>query len=223
MRVLRMEREPSDERTGVFTSGIVSTGQGRNIALYFTGRQHAGENMADVLAQRAAELPSPIQMCDALSRNVPKLSAGIEILLANCLAHGRRQFVEVAANFPEECRYVLEMLGQVYGHDAEARDRGLSPAERLQLHQERSGPVMDDLHNWLERQFAERKTEPNSGLGKAITYLLRHWRPLTLFLREAGAPLDNNIAERALKRAVLHRKNASSTPASYAKLTRSAT
>lgn len=57
VRVLRMEREPSDERTGVFTSGIVSTGQGRHIALYFTGRQHAGENLADVLAQRAAALP----------------------------------------------------------------------------------------------------------------------------------------------------------------------
>jgi hypothetical protein len=92
MRVLQMEREPSDERTGVFTSGIVATGQGRNIALYFTGRQHAGENIADVLQQRAAELPAAIQMCDALSRNVPKLSGGVEILLANCLAHGRRQF-----------------------------------------------------------------------------------------------------------------------------------
>jgi transposase len=208
MRVLRMEREPSDERTGVFTSGIVSTGDGRNIALYFTGRQHAGENMADVLAQRAAELPAPVQMCDALSRNVPKLSAAVEILLANCLAHGRRQFVEVAGNFPGQCRYVLEMLGRVYGHDAEARDQGLSPQQRLELHQQRSAPVMAELHHWLERQFAERRTEPNSGLGKAITYLLRHWRPLTLFLREAGAPLDNNIVERSLKRVVLHRKNA---------------
>jgi transposase len=208
MRVLRMERDPSDERTGVFTSGIVSNGDGRDIALYFTGRQHAGENLADVLQQRAAELPRPIQMCDALSRNVPKLSGGVEILLANCLAHGRRQFVEVAGNFPGECRYVLEMLGQVYGNEAEARERGLSPAQRLGLHRERSAPVMDELHTWLERQLAERKTEPNSGLGKAITYLLRHWRPLTLFLREAGAPLDNNVVERALKRAVLHRKNA---------------
>ena len=208
MRVLRLAREPSDERTGVFTSGIVSTGAGWKIALYFTGRQHAGENIADVLHQRAAELPSPIQMCDALSRNVPRLPTGVEILLANCLAHGRRQFIEVAANFPDECRYVLEMLGQVYGHDADARERGLTPDERLRLHQERSGPVMDQLHRWLEAQFAERKTEPNSGLGKAITYLLRHWRPLTLFLRQAGAPLDNNIVERALKRVVLHRKNA---------------
>jgi hypothetical protein len=207
MRVLRLVREPSDERTGVFTSGIVSTGQGWKIALYFTGRQHAGENLADVLQQRARQSP-PIQMCDALSRNVPKLAAGVEILLANCLAHGRRQFVEVAANFPDQCRYVLEMLGQVYGHDAEARERGLRPEQRLQFHQECSGPVMEQLHHWLEAQFAERKTEPNSGLGKAITYLLRHWKALTLFLRKAGTPLDNNIVERALKRAVLHRKNA---------------
>jgi transposase len=208
MRVLGLVREPSDERTGVFTSGIVSTGQDRKIALYFTGRQHAGENLADVLKQRAQQSDPPIQMCDALSRNVPKLSAGVEILLANCLAHGRRQFVEVAVNFPDECRYVLEMLGQVYAYDAEARERGLCPEERLRLHQERSGPVMDQLHDWLQAQFAERKTEPNSGLGKAITYLLRHWRPLTLFLRVAGAPVDNNLCERALKRAVLHRKNA---------------
>jgi transposase len=208
MRVLRLKRDPSDERTGVFTSGIVSVGQDWKIALYFTGGLHAGENIADVLKQRRAELPSPIQMCDALSRNVPRLSSGVGILLANCLAHGRRQFVEVAENFPNECRYVLEMLGQVYGHDAEARERGLTPDERLRLHQHRSGPVMDQLHGWVEAQLAERRTEPNSGLGQAIMYLLRHWHPLTLFLRKAGAPLDNNIVERSLKRAVLHRKNA---------------
>jgi transposase len=208
MRVLRLAREASDERSGVFTSGIVSTGQGWKIALYFTGRQHAGENLADVLKQRAKQSSPPIQMCDALSRNVPKLSAGVEILLANCLAHGRRQFMEVAANFPDECRYVLEMLGQVYGYDAEARERGLAPEQRLRFHQEFSTPVMDQLHGSLEAQLGERKTDPNSGLGKAITYLLWHWCPLTTFLRVAGAPLDNNICERALKRAVLHRKNA---------------
>ncbi len=189
MRVLMLNRDPSDERTGVFTSGIVSVDQGRKIALYFTGGRHAGENLAEVLKKRSAELPSPIQMCDALSRNVPKLPVGVEILLANCLAHGRRQFVDVAENFPDECRYVLEMLGQVYRRDAEARERGLTPDERLRLHQERSRPVMDSLHSWLEAQLDERRTEPNSGLGEAITYLLRHWQPLTLFLRKAAARL----------------------------------
>jgi hypothetical protein len=208
MRVLHLAREPSDERTGVFTSGIVSTQQGQRIALYFTGRQHAGENLRDVLQHRVAELARPIQMCDALSRNAPKLSDGAEILLANCLAHGRRQFVEVAANFPEPCRYVLETLGSVYKYDAQARAAQLSPQERLVFHQHHSQPVMKTLHEWLEAQFAQHLVEPNSGLGKAITYFLRHWKGLTTFLREAGAPVDNNLCERALKRAVLHRKNA---------------
>jgi hypothetical protein len=208
MKVLRLAREPSDERTGVFTSNILAiTATNHKIALYFTGSKHAGENMADVLKQRAKESPPPIQMCDALSRNTPK-GTGVEILLANCLAHGRRQFVEIAPNFPDECRHVLEALGEVYYNDAMAREQALSAEDRLKLHQKQSGPVMEQLHAWLEAQFAEKKTEPNSGLGKAITYLLRHWKGLTAFLRHAGAPLDNNICEQALKRAVLHRKNA---------------
>jgi transposase len=197
MRVLHMERDPDDDRTGVFTSGIVSTASGRKIALYFTGRQHAGENLADVLKRRAAELAAPIQMCDALSRNTPKLSGGVEILLAHCLAHGRRQFVEVAQNFPDQCRYVLESLGAVYANDAATREQKLSAPQRLEYHQQHSGPVMDRLHGWLDAQLAEKKTEPNSGLGKAITYLLRHWKGLTAFLRQAGAPLDNNLVTAA--------------------------
>jgi transposase len=104
MRVLRPAREPSDERTGVFTRGIVSTQEGRRIALYFTGRQHAGENLRNGLQRRTADLAPPLQMCDALSRPTPKLTDGAEILLAHCLAQGRRQFVKVAANFPEPCR-----------------------------------------------------------------------------------------------------------------------
>ncbi|MDQ1470679.1 MAG: transposase [Bryobacterales bacterium] len=54
---------------------------------------------------------------------------------------------------------------------------------------------------------AEHKTEPNSGLGRAISYLLRHWTKLTLLLRQPGAPIDNNVVERALKKAILNRKN----------------
>jgi transposase len=207
MRILKLARNTEDGRTGTFTSGIVSIWRECRIALYFTGWKHAGENLADVLKRRTAERDAPIQMCDALSRNTPKLP-GVEVLLANCLAHGRRQVVDVAANFPEECRYVLETLGKVYLTDAQARERQLSPESRLLFHQEHSAPLMDEMHQWMESQFAEHKTEPNSGLGKAISYLQRHWTKLTLFLRQSGAPLDNNIAERALKKAILHRKNA---------------
>ena len=193
------------ERTGLFTTGIVAeTRGGEKIALFLSGHQHAGENLKDVLARRAAELPPPIQMCDALSRNMPK---GLKTILSNCLAHGRRKFVDVAARFPQECRRVLEALSVVYRNDAIAKQRNLSPAERLLWHQAQSGPVMEELHAWLGRQFEERRVEPNSALGGSITYMLRHWEALTLFLRVAGAPLDNNICERALKMAIRHRKN----------------
>jgi transposase len=208
MRVLSLTREPSDERTGVFTSGIVATEQGRRIALYFTGTQHAGENLADVLRQRAAGLGPVIQMSDALSRNAPQLPDGVQILVAHCLAHGRRKVVEVAGNFPDECRYILEALGEVYGHDAQARKQGMSPEERLRFHQQNSRPILDNLHDWMEREFAQRTIEPNSGLGQALKYLLRHWHRLTLFLRQPGSPVDNNIVERSLKPVILHRKNA---------------
>jgi transposase len=196
MRILRLAREPGDKRTGTFTSGIVSMVGAWTVALFFTGWKHAGENLAEVLKQRARELPAPIQMSDALSRNSPKVE-GVEPLQANCLAHGRRQVVEVADNFPEECRYVLETLRDVYHHDALAREQELSPEDRLRFHQEHSGPLMKGLHEWMESQLAEHKTEPNSGLGKAISYLLNHWSKLTLFLRQAGAPIDNNIVTAA--------------------------
>jgi len=208
MKVLELngrQRTAHGERTGVFTSGIVSTREGQKIAVFFTGMKHAGENLAEVLAQRAAELGPPIQMCDALARNLPK---PLEVILGNCLAHGRRQFIDVAENFPAECRHVLETLSEVYKNDALARERGMSPTQRLSFHKEQSGPIMEDLQNWFRQQLAEKRVEPNSGLGKAIRYFLRHWDPLTLFLRQPGAPLDNNICERALKRVILHRKNA---------------
>lgn len=198
-------KKPQTERKGMFTSGIVSTKEDRKIVLFFSGRQHAGENLADVLTERAQSLAAPIQMCDALSRNLP---GELATIVSHCLAHGRRQFVEVAERFPEECRHVLESLAIIYKNDTIAKQRQLSSEERLLFHQAESGPIMEELHVWLVRQFDERRVEPNSSLGSAISYLLKHWEKLTLFLRVAGAPLDNNVCERALKRAILHRKNA---------------
>lgn len=211
MKILDLEGPPPPEpgeasqaRTGVFTSGIVSTRAGHKIALFFTGRKHAGENLGELLAHRARELSAPIQMCDALSRNT---AGEFETIVANCIAHARRRFVDVAENFPDECPYVLETLREVYHNDAIAHRRALSSQERLAFHQEQSGPLMEGLEQWCREQFDQRKVEPNSGLGEAITYMQKHWRELTLFLREPGAPLDNNICERALKKAILHRKN----------------
>ncbi len=199
-------KQPDDPaRKGIFTSGIVSVDDNHQIALFFTGHQHAGENLADVLKHRASELETPIQMADGLSRNVPK---AFETLLANCLAHGRRKFVDIYAAFPTQCHWVLKALAQVYHNDTHARKDGLSQDDRLAYHQQHSSPRMAELKEWMSRQLDDHRVEPNSGLGEAIRYMLKHWEALTLFLRQPGAPLDNNLCERALKKVILHRKNA---------------
>lgn len=198
-------KSPSEsDRTGTFTSGIVSRTEVHDIALYYTGWRHAGENLSQVLKNRPLELGPPIQMCDALSRNLPKEFA---VILSKCNAHSRRRFVDVASNFPVECRFVLETLRDVYHNDAIAKEKNLSPEARLQFHREFSGPLMAKLKTWLEEQLEGKKVEPNCGLGKAISYMLKHWEGLTQFLKVANAPLDNNLCERILKKAILHRRN----------------
>ena len=222
VRILAVEkqiREAEDKehpdgkgRTGLFTTGILSIQtdpsnpemKDRTIALFFSGRDHAGENLQKVLDERPQQLPSPIQMCDGLSRNEP---SSAETLMANCNAHARRGFVSAASSFPEQCRHVLETIQQIYRHENTTRAEGMSAAQRLQFHQQHSAHPMENLKQWMEQKIEDKEVEPNSSLGEAINYMLNRWEPLTLFLRRPGAPIDNNICERALKMSIRHRNN----------------
>lgn len=192
------------ERTGIFTTGILAQVGEHRIALFFTGRQHAGENLEKVLEQRPEGLPTPIQMSDGLPANRLK---SVHTHEANCNAHSRRRYTEVVDAFPQECRFVLETLKEVYRHDAQAKALGLTAQERLQFHQTHSQKPMEQLERWAREQFDHKKVEPNSTLGQAISYMLKRWEKLTLFLRIPGVPLDNNAVEQILKRGILHRKN----------------
>jgi hypothetical protein len=111
------------ERTGIFTTGILAQVGDRRIALFFTGHKHAGENLESVLEQRPEGLPIPIQMSDGLPANRLKRA---QTQQANCNAHSRRKFVEVGDAFPQECRFVLEKLKEVYQHDTQAKALGLT-------------------------------------------------------------------------------------------------
>lgn len=207
VKILECEKEnkelAEEERRSTQTSGIVVEVGEHRIALYRSGRRHAGENLEELLDQRSAALERPIQMSDALSVN---WSGEQETIAAKCLAHARRKFIELEESFPQECAQVLAVISQVYAVEAESE--GMTPAKRLQHHQQQSGPVLLKLKEWIGAQFKEQTVEPNSALGQALRYLLKHWDGLTRFLHVPNAPLDNNVCERALKRAVLLRKNA---------------
>lgn len=191
------------------TTAFISIHEGHKIHLYITGRNHAGKNADAILGNRSTE-EAVIAMMDASPNNIPKnMSAGLtaRFILCFCLAHGRRKFFEIFNFFDKDCDVVLKVIGQVYANDAHCKKEKLSPGERLRYHQTHSEPLMKLLYIWLNNQLLYELKESNSTFGKASRYMLRHWVPLTSFLRIAGAPLDNSWAERAIKIAIRHRRN----------------
>ena len=199
------QAEPPPARQGIDTTVLRCVGA-QTICLFFTGRQHAGENLADLLALREAALAPMLWMSDALAANTPKCQ-GARVVDLNCLVHARRQFVDLQAFFPSQCEHVVTAIATVYRYEAQCIAAALGPGQRLAYHQAHSAPVMDALKGWMEQQFTDQQVEPNSRLGQAFNDMLKRWAALTGFLRLPGAPLDNNPAEQALKPSVRYRNN----------------
>src|SRR5262245_58044389 len=170
VRILSCLKEDKEEKgRATNTSGIVVKAGGRKIALYLSGRRHAGENLAELLTKREEGLARPIQMSDALAANT---SVDKNVIRAYCLAHARRKVFELREDYPAECAVVLDAVGKIYRYEAETA--GMNGERRLAYHQKKSGPVMKELKQWIEAQFSERLVEPNSNLGKALQYWLSH-------------------------------------------------
>lgn len=194
---------PNPERTGLFTTAMVSKlDEAKTIAIFATGRAHAGENLDALLDQRAAGLATPIHMSDGLSRNRPKKH---EVVSTECLSHGRRGIVDQVDNFPGECRELLEGLAVVFKN--EKLTKGMSKEDRLRFHQKNSGFALGQVKKKVNTLLRERRVEDNSDFGKALLYMQKHWLKMMAFLRVLGAPLTNNLCERVLKMAILYRKN----------------
>jgi transposase len=191
------------------TTAFISVRNENKIHLFFTGQNHAGNNAGNILEKRTNDEPV-IAMMDASPNNIPKqmsVDLTARFILCFCLTHGRRKFFEMLGFFEEHCDFVLEVIGMVYQHDAHCKKEKYTPEQRLAYHQKHSQPLMESLYRWLNNQLLYDQIEANAGLGQAVSYMLRHWSPLTTFLHVAGAPLDSSWAERAIKVAIRHRRN----------------
>ena len=194
IKILSMIKENKSDnppkRKGMQTTALVFEGE-HPICLYITGRQHAGENLDDILDLRDTKLPPIIQMSDGLSANNLKRNTSIP---GNCITHGRRKFVDIESAYPQECAYVIDMIGKIYHHESIIKLAGMSAQQRLAYHQEHSKPIMDALQIYMQQKLDDNIVEPNSSLGGAFNYMLKRWTKMTKFLTVAGAPLDNNTA-----------------------------
>jgi len=201
------------KRKGIHTTALIFMLDDKAITLYRTGVKHAGENLATILKDRNKDLLPIIQMADALSRNLPR---DIATELCYCLIHARRNFYDLVSpaklQNPEtymekKCRQIVLIFSRVYFFETIIKANNMDEQQRLEYHQRRSGILLKALLSWCKNVFELKKVEPNSNLGGAINYMLKHQKELTKFLTIPGVPLDNNIAERALKFIILNRKN----------------
>lgn len=195
-------------RKGIYTTAIVSEFEGHRIYLFRTSQCYGAENMKTVLEQRQSEESFAV-MSDASPLNTLAIDAALQarMVICFCLVHGRRNFFELLGHRDPECEFVIDIIGRVYGHEKVCKKQGFSPGRRLAYHQAHSLPLMNALRDWLNNQWLFKRVEPNSDLGKAMSYMLRHWDRLTQFLRHAGVPMDNSLCEQAIKVVIRHRRN----------------
>lgn len=134
--------------------------------------------------------------------------AGPGFTLVHCWAHVRRKFVEIEESYPVACAEILDWIGKLYGVESLVVPRSDPDAQqelefRSQLRAQRSQEIVEEIRRWALRQTVL----PQSGLGKAIAYMMNLWPGLTRFLKDPRIPLDNNAGERALRGVVVGRKN----------------
>lgn len=196
------------DKKAVHSTAIISEHASHKIYLFSTNTKTAGAELKSLLESRDSS-DDFMTMSDASSSNFYELDESLlcKWIIALCLAHSRRRFVELMEDGADEIKFVLAVMGQAYHHERYCKQNKLSDEARLAYHQKHSKPIMEGMKVWLNNQLLYRSVEPNSALGEAIIYLLKYWHGLTQFYRAPGALLDNNLCEQAIKVFIRYRKN----------------
>jgi transposase len=195
---------PESEQRACHTTVICGLFEEFKVVLYITANRYCRENWGPLLERRKSD-SKVIIATDASSQSLPKGDELKRAIPAVCLGgHGRRKFKDIEKDYPEECDYFLKLISDLY--QKEHACKGKSDLERLEYHKKHSTPIIKAIYAKIAELFKNKTVEPNSTLGKAMQYWLNHKEGLTAFLRVAGAPIDNNWAERALRIMAIYRK-----------------
>jgi len=181
---------------------------GRGSIVYLIDRDHAGKNFEEIiLPKRRNYLGPPIAVSDALPAYEPYKKKSVDI---HCLTHARRRFKDSMEDDETFCNEMIDNIGIIYKNEDGAKN--LDDFERMRLHQDRSGPIfnniMEKLQETLDEDGKQKTFLPDSDLGKAIDYWLKDFNKLTEVVRTPGVPLDSNPVERGLKSPIRLRKQA---------------
>ena len=194
-------KEPGRDPTSQFWMWVQASGPpDRKVVLF------------DYTSSRAQEVPlrllesyrGYVMTDDYAGYNALALQPGVERLA--CMAHARRKFVDAQKVQPKgktgRAYIALTMINKLYGIERELKD--VSDEQRFTGRQEKSLPILSQLKNWLEK--TQPQVMPQSVLGKAVNYLANNWSRLERYTEAGFLPIDNNVAERAVKPFVIGRK-----------------
>lgn len=127
------------------------------------------------------------------------------ITLLACMAHARRKFDEALKNDKARSEHALKLIQQLYAIERQAREEQLDYDQRKALRQEKSAPILEELHTWLKENVTQ--TLPKSAIGQAIAYTLHLWPRLIRYLDDGRYEIDNNLIENSIRPVALGRKN----------------
>lgn len=123
----------------------------------------------------------------------------------NCMAHARREFDEALGNDAVRATYVLEQMQKLYAIERRAKDANMNHAQRYELRQGESVPLLQELHRWFKENIVQ--VIPKSPIGKAIAYSLQRWDKLCYYATDGEVNIDNNPVENAIRPVAVGRKN----------------
>src|SRR6266516_3834635 len=189
---------------------MLGPGQTQSARMWvYVGDQENPYNVFDFTLNRGREGPieflkdyTEVLLADAYG-GYNGVVAGNAITRAGCWSHARRKFVEAEKTAPEIAREAVALLGKLFAVERQTKD--VAVAERLELRQKQSVPILAELHRklliWKEQLL------PKHPMADAVNYTLGQWEELTVFTTDGAVPIDNNVSEREMKRVVLNRKN----------------
>ena len=168
-------------------------------AVYYAIKDGRSFKVAETLLSSFAG----VLMCDGYAAYITLSNKYRRVVLAHCWAHVRREFVEIEKSFPVPCGEVIDLIGALYVIERKCREPGGKDLKVAR--NEDSRPVIEKIVEWVYKTVP--KCLPESGLHKAIGYMIHMWPGLVLFLDNPDIPLDNNGTERAVRGPVVGRKN----------------
>jgi len=193
----RLGKPENDVRTGINATGVRLETPAGIVVLFATGLHHAGEVFNRLMKYRDASGPRLVKASDAASKNFDHGHAD-KVIEAICHAHCYLLWLAIKGKHPDQYAIAAAIYKQIFDNDDIARDRRMTPEERMAYHAAHSKPLLEKLLAMCLKLVADKLVEPSGALWEPVSFVINQWPRLSKFYEEPGVPLHTNLVEQIL-------------------------